>query len=319
MSMAGTAAAKQRVLVTGASGFLGRQLVDHLARDPGVVPVAGSRAGRDRRAAGEVEVEELHHGDLSELPDLTAALKGLDAIVHCAARAHVLGDEGPDPLPAYMAINCDAVLALARQAAAAGVGRFIFISSIGVNGNQTHGTPFRHDDPPAPHAPYAVSKLAAETGLAAIAAETGLEVVILRLPLVLGPEPVGNLASLSRLIGRGIPLPFGAARHNRRSLVTGRTVAELVRVCLDHPGAVGETFLVADSPALHLRGILQNLARETGQSLRLLPVPVGLLRAALAALGKTRAADQLFGDLEIDTSHTTARLDWTPSTKLEQD
>lgn len=297
----------QSVLVTGANGFFGRLLVPALREHATVF--AGVRAGGDADAGTRIL------GDLSELPDLTAALDGIDCIVHCAARAHVLREETDDPLPLFRAANRDATLHLARQAAAAGVKRMIFLSSIGVNGNQTDGTPFRADDPPAPHAPYAISKLEAEIGLTQIAAETGLEVVVIRPPLIIGPAPVGNLRTLSRLIAKGLPMPFGAATRNRRSLVLASTLADLIRVCLSHPNAPGEPLLVADTPPLSTRRILEHLARETGQQLRLLPVPVGLLRMSLRALGRGTIDQQLFGDLEIDISQTTARLGWTPPTR----
>ncbi len=305
---------RHSVLVTGATGFLGRQIVTLLAQDNTLDVIAGSRGGQS-----VVGKPGFAYGDLADLRDLTADLQGIDAVVHCAALAHVLREPDGDPLPRYMAVNCDATLDLARQAAAAGVQRFIFISSIGVNGNQTYGTPFRPDDPPAPHAPYAVSKLAAEEGLRKIARDTGLEVVILRLPLVLGPDPVGNLASLSRLIGKGVPLPFGLATGNRRSLVTAPTVARAIRDCLHNPQAIGQVFLVADTPPLHLRGILTTLADLTGQRLKLVPVPVWLLRGMLRLAGKGKAADQLFGDLEIDSSHLRRRLGWTDGPDTEQD
>jgi nucleoside-diphosphate-sugar epimerase len=221
----------QRVLITGATGFFGRILVDFLADDVHVI--AGVRRATD------LGHETRILGDLSTLPDLDAALTGVDVVVHCAARAHVLREETDDPLPLFMAANRDATLHLARQAAAAGVKRLVFLSSIGVNGNHTEGTAFRADDPPAPHAPYAVSKLEAEQGLMQIAQETGLEVVIIRPPLVIGPNPVGNLGTLSRMIGKGVPLPFAWATRNRRSLVMARTLADLIRVCLTHPNAPG--------------------------------------------------------------------------------
>ncbi|MFK7837582.1 MAG: NAD-dependent epimerase/dehydratase family protein [Sulfitobacter sp.] len=298
----------KRVLITGASGFLGRQLMAHYAQDDAIVPIAGSRGGTSPVQG----CEALAYGDLTDAPDLLDALKDVSCIVHCAGRAHVLHEENNDPLPLFMAANCDATLSLARQAAAAGVKRFVFLSSIGVNGNQTFGTPFRSTDAPKPHAPYAVSKRAAEEGLLALSAETGLEVVIIRPPLILGPDPVGNLATLAKLIGKGIPLPFGAATQNRRSLVTGRTVASLIRTCMDHPSAPGQVFLVANTPPLSLRGILTQLSRETNQSMRLIPVPVGLLRAGLRLLGRGAMDAQLFGDLEIDIAATTTTLGWTP-------
>ncbi|RZJ25879.1 MAG: NAD-dependent epimerase/dehydratase family protein, partial [Brevundimonas sp.] len=195
------------ILVTGATGFLGRAVVDHLIGEGRAVRAAVRRDP----GPGAVAV-----GELSADTDWSAALAGIDAVVHCAARAHVLNETSDNPLARFRAVNTEATVALAQQAAAAGVRRFVFISSIGVNGSETHGTPFRHDDPPQPHSPYAVSKHEAELALHAIAAETGLEVVVIRPPLITGPDPKGNLATLNKAIARGLPLPFGLVTTNRR-------------------------------------------------------------------------------------------------------
>ncbi|TDL88129.1 NAD-dependent epimerase/dehydratase family protein [Meridianimarinicoccus aquatilis] len=291
------------LLVTGASGFLGRILVPILRRDAQVI--AGLRSG-----TADENTRIL--GDLGAFPDLQTVLSGVDCVVHCAARAHVLHENSDDPLSVFMRVNCDATLHLAKQAAQADVRRFIFLSSVGVHGNQTFGTPFRADDTPAPHAAYAVSKLAAEEGLTKIARDTGLEVVIIRPPLIIGPQPVGNLRSLSNLIKKGLPLPFGLATGNRRSLVTAEVLADLIRICTDHPGAPGQPLLVADDAPYSTRQIIERLAALSGQRLRLVPVPVSVLRGALRALGRSDMAGQLFGDLEIDISATTARLGWVP-------
>jgi nucleoside-diphosphate-sugar epimerase len=303
-----TAPTATRIFVTGASGFLGRQICADLVARPGNDVHAGSRDG----TAAPAGAMPIAHGDLIEPLDRTALLHGIDVVVHCAARAHVLREVHNDPLRAFMAANCAATLALAHQAADAGVKRFIFISSIGVLGNQTFGQPFTASDAPAPNSPYAVSKLKAEEGLTAIARDTGLEVVILRPPLILGPDPVGNLGTLARFIGRGIPLPFGLATKNRRSLVSAHNVAGLIATCLTHPKAPGGVFLVADAAPLHTRGILEALAHLTNQRLRLLPVPVFILRAALRALGRSGMDAQLFSDLEVDISATTQQLGWSP-------
>lgn len=300
--------AADRILVTGANGFLGRAVVEHLkARGRKV------RAAVRRDAGGwPAGVEAVPVGDLSDATDWSAALRGVNAVVHCAARAHVLKDTAADPLAQFRAVNTDATLALARQAAAAGVRRFVFISSIGVNGAETRGRPYRHDDPPHPHSPYAVSKHEAELGLRALAAETGLEVVVIRPPLIVGPDPKGNLATLERVIGKGLPLPFGLVTRNRRDLVSRDALCDLIGVVIDHPAAAGETFLVSDGEPISTRTLLERMAAARGRSVTLLPVPPALLAVPLKLAGKGAMAAQLFGDLEIDIAHTRRTLGWAP-------
>lgn len=291
------------ILVTGATGFLGEAMVERL--------IASGRSVRGVVRAdpgpGAVAV-----GDLSADTDWSAALQGVDTVAHCAARAHVLKEATDNPLPLFRAVNTEATTALAQQAAAAGVRRFIFISSIGVNGAETHGRPFRHDDPPHPHSPYAVSKHEAEMALTAIAAQTGLEVVIIRPPLITGPDPKGNLATLNRFIDKGLPLPFGLATKNRRDLVSRDTLCRLVEAVIDHPAAAGQTFLVSDGRPVSTRELLEQLAQARGRTLTLLPVPPALLTTPLKLLGKGSMASQLFGDLEVDITHTRQTLGWAP-------
>jgi nucleoside-diphosphate-sugar epimerase len=295
--------ADRKVLVTGATGFLGKAVVERL--------IASGRSVRGAVRAhpgpGAVAV-----GDLSVDTDWSAALEGVDTVVHCAARAHVLKETAADPLVQFRAVNRDATTALALQAAAAGVRRFIFISSIGVNGAETQGAPFRHDDTPQPHSPYAVSKSEAEGDLHRVAYETRLEIVIIRPPLITGPEPKGNLATLNKVIAKGLPLPFGLANRNRRDLVSRETLCDLIDVVIDHPAAAGQTFLVSDGAPVSTRALLEQMAAAQGRALTLLPVPTALLALPLKLIGKGAMASQLFGDLEVDIAHTRRTLNWSP-------
>lgn len=301
---------RRSVLVTGATGFVGRALIEHLA-------VAGYRVrSAVRRETALPQSSELALvGDIVADTDWSKALNGVDIVIHSAARAHVLKEATDDPLALFRAINRDATLNLALQAAQAGVRRFIFISTIGVNGVETRGTPFRVDDVPAPHSPYAISKHEAEMGLTGIAKETGLEVVIIRPPLILGPKPKGNLASLERLIASGMPLPFGAVTQNRRDLVSLDVLVDLVACCIEHPAASGQTFLVSDDKVRSTREILERVAEIAGKRLSLFSISPKLLGAFLKITGRSAMAVQLLGDLEIDIDHTRQRLGWSPTSK----
>ena len=293
-----------RIAVTGADGFVGRAVVETLRR---------------RRAEAVPLVRRLHEGapegaratgDLERAASLGALLEGVRAVVHCAARAHVLREEAANPLAAFRAVNRDATLALARAAAGAGVRRFVFFSSIGVLGGETNGRPFRADDPRAPHSDYAIAKAEAEEGLKAVAAETGLEIVILRPPLVLGRGAKGNLGLLVGAMRKGLPLPLGAVTGNRRDLVSLETLADLVATVIDHPAAAGATLLVADGRPLSTRAIVERLAALEGLRPRLVSLPPRLLGGLLRLLGRGALASQLLGDLELDIAATRDRLGW---------
>lgn len=297
-----------QVLVTGATGFLGGAVVRRLAASGRAVKAAV----RTDPADWTQGVTPVRVGNLDGTTDWSAALAGVDVVVHCAARAHVLNETAADPLAEFRRINTEGTLNLARQAASAGVRRLIFISSIGVNGAETFGRPFSADDAPHPHSPYARSKHEAELGLSEIQEKTGLDVVILRPPLINGPDPKGNLATLGRVIERGLPLPFGLVTKNRRDMVSVDTLCGLIEACLDHPSARGGTFLVSDGAPLSTRGILSQIAAQKGRALRLVPVPPGLLSLALNLLGKSNLRSQLLGDLEVDITSTRETLGWRP-------
>lgn len=292
-----------RTLVTGANGFLGHAVVAALAWVPGVEPVAGTRDGR-----GGVRIP-----DLGPEADWTGALEGVEAVVHCAARVHQMQDTAADPLAAFGAANTLGTLALARQAAAAGARRFVFISSIKVNGEATAiDRPFRETDAPAPLDAYGVSKRDAETGLAEIAAETGLEVVVMRPPLVYGPNPKANMARLLRWTQRGLPMPFGLVR-NRRSFVSLDNLTGAIAAVVTHPAAAGRTYLVSDQDDLSTADLIRFMAEGLGRRATLLPVPPALLRLAGSLSGRSAEVERLIGSLVVDSSALTRELGWRPA------
>lgn len=301
------------ILVTGASGFVGGQLMTRLA-DQQSVPVLGAvRAGSENHYSGFVSVGEIN-GDT----DWSEALLGQRVIVHTAARAHIMGDKAADPLTEFRKVNVAGTLNLARQAASAGVERFVFLSSIKVNGEQTRpGQRFNPDDEPAPEDPYGMSKWEAELGLRKVAEETGMEVVIIRPPLVYGPGVKGNFASMQRLVARGLPLPLGAI-HNKRSLVALDNLIDLIITCVDHPAAANQVFLAGDGEDLSTSELLRRVGKAMGQPARLLPVPACLLQLGASILGKKAMAQRLLGSLQVDISKTREVLGWEPPVSVDE-
>ena len=296
-----------KVLVTGAAGFVGRALCDQLAvSGHDIVPTVRRVSG----LAGEAVVGDIHGST-----DWTVALSACDAVVHLAARVHVMNDTAQDPLALYRATNTEGTLNLARQAAQAGVRRFVFISTIKVNG-EGRDTPYRETDVPAPEDAYAISKWEAEQGLQRIAADTGLEVVILRPPLVYGPGVKANFLRLMRTVECGWPLPLGAI-HNRRSLLYLGNFVDAIRLCVEHPAAAGQTFLLDDGQAVSTPELICKMARAMGRPARLLAVPVGVLELAGTLLGKHAAMARLTGSLFVGSSLIRSRLAWTPPYSME--
>ena len=302
-----------RLLITGANGFVGRAL--------SLEAIAGGlhvRAASRSYSSFPAAIECVLVGDIDKSTDWHDALRGCDAVVHLAARAHVMHDTTSDPLVEYRSINVDGTLNLARQAVQAGVRRFVFMSSIGVNGAQTFGKPFSAHDAAAPHSPYTVSKHEAEVGLRVLASQTGLELVIVRPPLVYGPGAPGNFGSLMRWLGRGWPLPLGAVTKNRRSLVGLDNLVDLIMTCVDHPRAVNQTFLVSDGDDLSTTEFLRRIGQAMNQPSRLVPMPVALMALAAGALGKKAVAQSLLGSLQVDISKTCELLDWKPPMSVNE-
>jgi len=304
-----------KVLLTGATGFIGRAF---LAR-------AGSENRFSLRAAVRknagnlpVGVESIEIEGLSASEDWREALKSCDVVVHTAARVHIMQDMADDPLAEFRRVNVDGTLNLARQAAQAKVRRFIFISTIKVNGETSKfGQPFRADDELSPVDPYAISKHEAEQGLRQLAEEAGMEVVIIRPPMVYGPEVKANFRSMIRWVGKGIPLPLGAI-HNKRSFVAVDNLTDFIITCIEHPAAANQTFLVADGDDLSTTELLQRLGCAMGKPARLIPVPVGLLKLGATILGKRAIAQRLCGSLQVDIGKAREILGWTPPVSVAE-
>ncbi|MFI8983278.1 UDP-glucose 4-epimerase family protein [Ectopseudomonas khazarica] len=295
-----------RLLVTGASGFVGSRLVNRLSCSGGSVTAFSRSPGSGSLACPHVFF------DLSDVVDLRELIHGHDVVIHCAARVHVMNDTSADPLTEFRKVNVDGTLNLARQSADAGVRRFIFISSIKVNGESSlPGQPFRADDLPAPHDPYGVSKREAEDGLRALAAETGMEVVVIRPALVYGPGVKANFRSMMRWLNKGIPLPLGSI-HNKRSLVALDNLIDLIVTCIDHPAAANQTFLVSDGEDLSTSEMLLRMGEALDKPARLLPVPAWILKSVAMLLGRQGVAQRLCGSLQVDISKTRTMLGWSP-------
>jgi nucleoside-diphosphate-sugar epimerase len=297
----------RKLLITGATGFIGGALTA-LALTRGYAIRVAVRRSKVQFADA---IEVVTGLSLDSVTNWDAALQGVSTVIHCAARAHVLNERSPHPSLEYERVNVEATVNLATQAAAAGVQRLIFLSSIGVNGSETSAAAFTAEDPPLPGSAYALSKHRAEVSLRNIARETGLEVVIIRPPLVYGPGAKGNLELLIKWIQSGIPLPLGAV-YNRRSLVSIDNLVDLILVCVDHPAASNQTFLVADQETLSTTELLRQIALLLGRPARLVPMPTKLLRVAAKLLRRDDLAEKLLGSLEVDITKTREILSWSP-------
>lgn len=305
-----------KILVTGSTGFVGRRFMACAEERATMIALPSAH---DRRAHEDHRRKSTHLGALSPDTDWSPAVKAIDAVLHLAARVHIMRDEDPDPIAAFRHINTAGTLNLARQAAAAGVRRFVFVSSVKVNGESTApGRAFRHDDVPRPEDAYGVSKREAEDGLRELAAATGMEVVIVRPPLVYGPGVKANFAALVRAVQRGLPLPLGAVTHNRRSFVALDNLVDLLITCLEHPAAANQTVLASDGEDLSTADLLQRLGRALGRPVRLLPVPPPLLRFAASVLGKGDEAQRLLSNLQVDITHTRETLGWRPPITVDE-
>lgn len=304
----------QRVFLTGATGFVGSAIARCLLADG-----CSSLVCAVRNSAADVPLpaQTVVCRDFAVNGEWQAALSGVDVVIHSAARVHVMNDSEADPLAAFRRVNVEGTLNLARQAVAAGVKRFVFISSIKVNGEGTAvGSAYRADDVAAPQDPYGISKHEAEQQLLQLAGEGGIEVVIIRPVLVYGPGVKANFLAMMRWLDRGVVLPFGAIA-NQRSLVALDNLVDLVVTCVAHPAAANQIFLVSDGEDLSTTQLLRRMAAALGKPARLLPVPAWVLTLGATCLGRKALSQRLCGSLAVNIDKTRTLLGWTPPVKVD--
>lgn len=305
--------AANRLLVTGASGFVGQHLCAEATRRG--LHVLGAVRSACELPAG---VEPVITGAIDGETDWAAALCGADAVIHLAARVHVMKESAAEPLAEFFKVNLHGTANLAAQAARAGVKRFVYVSSIKVNGEATHnGCKISEADAPAPQDPYGISKWEAEQALHRIAGGTGLEIVIVRPPLVYGANVKGNIVQMLKMLAKRLPLPLASA-HNQRSLVYVENLVDGLIACATLPAAAGKTYLISDGEDVSTPELLQRLGAAMGCPAHLFPCPHALLKFAGRLAGKSAAVERLFGSLQVDSSKIRRELDWVPPYTLQQ-
>jgi len=298
------------IALTGYTGFVGSMLLQQLKSESTVL-------------LGRKQLPNYPHFSFFDLSDTQSldfqnTLRSVDVLIHTAARVHIMDDSSDDPLKEFRTVNTVGTLNLAKQAAKAGVKRFIFVSSIKVNGESTTGIqPFSATDVPAPEDPYGISKAEAEQELLELGKQTSMEIVIVRPPLVYGEGVKANFASLMKFVGKGLPLPFRLVNKNKRSLVSVYNLVDLIKVCIDHPNAANQIFLASDAHDLSTAEMVALMAKAQSKPNLALPVPVWCFKLAGKVLGKQDVIDRLTGSLQLDITHTQNTLNWSPPYSVE--
>lgn len=297
-----------KLLITGATGFVGATLVQNIKSIYNITVLVRTQSNELPATIQQLVAKNIFEVDL---PD------NIDVIIHLAGRAHILNDQLLDPLDEFRKVNVDGTLQLARQALEKKVKRFIFISSIGVNGSVTTQQPFTEDSIPQPHADYAVSKLEAEQELKKLFAGSDMELVIIRPPLVYAAHAPGNFARLLKLVTTNLPLPF-AGTSNKRSFVALENLVDFIQTCIEHPNAANQTFLVADQESISISELVQYLKQGMGKKARFIYLPQPLMKLGAACIGKSKLYEQLFESLEVDTSKAQNLLGWKAPISTQQ-
>ena len=305
---------RKQLLITGASGFVGRSLSSRTIADGW--DVRGTLLANESPSLLISRVDPVIVEPFGETTPLAHAVNDVDTVIHLAARVHIMRDTASDPLLEFRRVNLYGTERLARQAAQAGVKRFVFMSTIGVNGNTSDSRAFTEGDDPHPHNPYSISKLEAEIRLREVSTETGLEVVIVRAPLVYGPGNPGNFLSLLHIITKGIPLPLASVR-NLKSFLYVENLTHALASCAIHPSAAGETFLVSDGEDISTPELIRRVASTLGRPARLFPIPTDFMRFAGKMLGKSSAVERLVGSLQVDSSKIQRKLGWNSPFTME--
>lgn len=304
-----------KLLITGANGFVGQALCKRMAEDNW--QVRGSIRSMEQEASFPAGVEVVQIKSIGAYTDWSDALTGVDAVVHLAARVHVMNDTAADPLSAFRQVNVAGSERLARMVADKGVKRFIFLSTVKVNGEGTEKHQFTERDTPNPHDDYSTSKWDAEQALHNISDATGLEVVILRPPLVYGPGVKANFLRLLDMVNKNIPLPLSMVNNKRSMIYIGNLVDAIIK-CIEHPDAANQTFLVSDGQDVSTPDLIRMIARAMGKKAKLFPCPLSLLKMIGKVAGKSSEVERLVNSLQIDTAKIRRELSWTPPFTMEQ-